>query len=230
MLRAGYYILQNVNEGCFQHSLVYGQDIATNICMLYGYNEDKNQFYILDYNKQGHFGSSVVSSREYFNAFSSVPNRNRLNFIKAKDNISFDFDFDQSIKLLNSHINSTNAYQDHNEYLNHIFGYRSVERSLREVKNEGMNITNFRVILEHKNILLKYFQYVTDTLQLVDGSFFDLYKKINEKMNIIFIKIVKKLMVCPNENNFDEECDAIRQINEAEADLISKYISNINNK
>lgn len=227
MLHAGYFVLQNVNEGLFPHSFAYGNSVAPNVCMLYGYNEYEDRFYILDYDKYGHFGSCTVSSEEYFGAVSSVPNRNRFDFIKVKDTVTFSFDFEHSINLLQSQIGSFNAYPDHLEYQNHIFGYASIERSLHEAEKGQLSISDFRAILEHKDVLSRYFQYVTQNLNLVDDYFYNYYKEINEKMHQIFMKIIKKSLSYSTENIFSKECDAIRRINEEEAALINKYVSNI---
>lgn len=219
-----YYCLQNVNEACFPHTYYYGGSVFNNISMVYGYDATKDVFMMLDYDSQDRFGTSRVSFDDYFAAISSVTVRNRLNFIKANQNHCFKFDFNHSLKLLNCYLHSQNAYSDHNEYTNHIFGYESVERTLYETQNNRMNIINIRAILEHKDILLKYFRYVTNNSYIKNENFLKIYEEINEEMHIIFMKILKKMMFAGNNCNYLKESDLIRRLNEKEAELLRCYL------
>ena len=155
-LEKGHYVLHNVNESYLSHTARYGKPDSNNIVMIYGYDFEKDTFLMLDYNAMGIFGTSEVISGEYLNSLAKVTVTNRINFIKAKQGLTFEFDFERSLKLLDCYVQSKNAYPDHDDYMNNIFGYEGVERSLREMQYTGVNLIRMRAIIEHKDVILSY--------------------------------------------------------------------------
>lgn len=221
-LSDGYYVIQNVNEACLFHTIKYGSDTVNNISLLYGYDALLDSFMMLDYNYHGDFCGSLVPAREYFMSISSTIGKNRLNFIKIKEGLQFDFDFEHSLNLLKCHVYSLNAYPDHDEYNNHLFGYESVKRSLDEIQNNGINMINIRVIMEHKNILLKYFRYITDYNYVNNQKYYEFYKKINVEMRIVFMKILKKSVL--KSNDYKPEINRICELNFEERKLLKNFL------
>lgn len=223
-LNQGYYLLHNVNEYCLPHASAYGQYIDNNIAMTYGYDEKKDNFLLLDYNRNGHFGSSAVPSKDYFRAIFAVTVTNRLNFIKAKKNLSWKFDNKKALNLLSCHIKSENAYSDHDDFKNNIFGYEGVERTLKELQSSEMNMIRIRVIKEHKDVVLKYMQYIVENGFTDNAEYYEAYKVICSNMNKIFMRILKRI-ICNDGRDFTCEIDAIRKLNESESELLQKYLS-----
>lgn len=226
-LHEGYYVLHNVNEAYLPHSSQYGESIETanNIALTYGYDREKDVFMMLDYDCNGRFGSSIVGTNDYLNSIANVTVTNRLNFIRAKKGLEFNFDISRALKLLGCHIYSKNAYPDHEDYKNNIFGYEGVERTLREISSNGLNIIRIRAIKEHKDIVLKHIKYVLDNHYIDRKEYYDDYKEIYNDMNIIFMRFIKKMI--SGRRNFNEEIDDIRRLNEKEANLIEKYLHEV---
>lgn len=222
-LNRGYYVLHGVNESCLSHTVRYGKPVSNNIAMTYGYNYKRNTFFLLDYNNKGRYGPSEVSYEEYFNSLKTVTIDNRLNFIKAKNGLVFNFDFERSIKLLKCHVHSQNAYQNHDDYMNNVFGYEGVERSLEEMQKTGINLVRMRVIMEHKNTVLSCLRYASDN-NLIDVNIVKYYNEINKKMHTIFMKIFKKAFVCKDNVNYSDDFDDIRLLNENEETLMKKFL------
>lgn len=178
--------------------------------------------YMLDYDAYGRFCVSSVPSNEYFHSVSQVTVSNRLNFVKAKENIDFSFDFEHSLKLLRCYLCSQNAYPDHVDYKNHVFGYEGVDMAFRDI--HCLNMVDIRAILEHKNIMCKYFEYITNNGYLKKDTYVLMYKDIALQMKIIFLKIIKKILLYKNNRDYTTECDAIRRLNEKEAKLLEGYL------
>ena len=221
-IKKGYYIVQNVDESCLKHTSKFGGVPVNNISMITGYDDINDAFYMLDYDAYGLFCVSSVPSNEYFHSVSQVTVSNRLNFVKAKENIDFSFDFEHSLKLLRCYLCSQNAYPDHVDYKNHVFGYEGVDMAFRDI--HCLNMVDIRAILEHKNIMCKYFEYITNNGYLKKDTYVLMYKDIALQMKIIFLKIIKKILLYKNNRDYTTECDAIRRLNEKEAKLLEGYL------
>ncbi len=221
-LQKGYYVLHNVNEGFLRHSSMYGV-ISNNIALTYGYNSETDTFQILDYNSRGAFGASMVSCEDYLKALSGVTVTNRINFIKAKDNLEFHFEEKKALKLLRCHIKSESAYPDHKDYINNIVGYLGVERTLKESLTNGINLIRIRVLQEHKDMIARYFKYIYDNKYIDTDIYYTEYMPIARNMHAIFMKLIKKSLL--NDQNCRQEIDAIRRLNENEAELLERYLN-----
>lgn len=219
-LKRGYYILHVSNEACY---LNY-PDSQDNIVLTYGF--DKSYFLLLGYSSNGVFGSTVVSVEQYFKSLETVTHCNRLNFIKVKKDLSFSFDFKKSINLINCYINSLNAYPDHEDYTCNIFGYESVERTIRDMKKHCFNIINIRVILEHKKILERYIQYLIKNNYLKNYSICIRYENIRKKMEVIFMRIIKKSLL-GSSMDLNENLDSILILNEEEKDVLASLLESV---
>ena len=132
-----------------------------------------------------------------------------------------------SIKLIECYINSKNAYPEYEEYKINIFGYESVERSLCVMSETRLNIISIRAIMEHKDIMLKYFNYMFENHYIDNEDIIKKYYDINQKMHIIFMKILKKGILNSNPKDFLSEYDTIRQLNKNESILLEKYIKSL---
>lgn len=225
-LKKGYYVLHRVNECALPHANVYQQKDSENNAMTFGYVYDEDSFIVLDYDKDGRFGSSFVCCKDYMNSLYTVNSEYflKLNFIKAKPGLSFAFNEERARKLLSCYINCENAYPDNPYYVNNIFGYDGVERALKEME-KGVNMIRLRVIKEHKEIILRYMEYVT-THHLIDSDYFlNEYREIKNKMNIVFMKILKKKFgFGQSETEYNLEYDEIRRINERESGLLYQFL------
>lgn len=194
--------------------------------MIYGYDKTSDSFFALDYNYKRNFGTSQIPSKEYLSSLTSMHFSNYLNFIKAKKDLIFKFDYERSLRLIKCYINSENAYPNYEEYKINIFGYESVERSLHVMSDIGLNIISIRAIMEHKDIMMKYFNYIIENHFIDNKEIVDKYNNINKQMHIIFMKILKKEIANINSKNYLEEYDVIRKLNEKEAILLENYLKN----
>ena len=225
-LNNGYYVLHNLNESYLPHSSMFGRFNANNISMVYGYNDTNDSFMLLDYDLNGRFGPSAVLSSDYLKALSAVTCTNRINFIKAKKGLCFEFDNNRALNLLTCHINSENAYTNHEDYINNIFGYKGIERAINEMYSNGLNMIRIRVIKEHKDVVQKYMKYVAENHLCDDRKYYNEYTTICNDMNCIFFKILKKMAVLKNEQDYGNELEEIKKINDKEAILLEKYLRN----
>ena len=221
-LKKGYYILHNINEAYLPHSATYGGSDFNNIVLTHGYDKDNDTFMLLDYDNTGRFGSSIVKSQDYLNSISRVTVTNRLNFIKSKTDLDFSFDQNKALKLLKCHIESQNAYLDHEDLKNNIFGYEAIERTLNCALKNGISMIRMRVIKEHKEIILKYLMSVFDYNYIDNKNFIIEYKLIVNQMNNIFMRFIKNNILGINQNI--ELIDSIRSLNYKEADLLDRYL------
>ena len=221
-LKKDYYILHNINEAYLPHSATYGGSDLNNIVLTHGYDKENDTFMLLDYDKTGRFGSSIVKSQDYLNSISMVTVTNRLNFIKSKPNLDFSFDQNKALKLLKCHIESQNAYLDHEDLKNNIFGYEAIERTLNCALKNGINMIRMRVIKEHKEIILKYLMSVFDYNYIDNKNFIIEYKLIVNQMNNIFMRFIKNNMLGINQDI--ELIDSIRSLNYKELDILSRYL------
>ena len=222
-LQKGYYVMQIVNEEFLRHSARYGCHFSDNIALIYGYCAKTDAFLMLDYNAEGRFGQSYVPSEDYFKALYSVTVTNRINFIKAKDNLDFQFEKAKAQKLLRCYIESESAYTDHADYVNNIVGYMGVERTLKDSLSTGINLIRIRAIQEHKDMVARYMKYVYENEYIDTKFYYDEYLIIAKKMHTIFMKLLKKDLL----KVYDTTCeiDAIRRLNEDEVKLLERYLS-----
>lgn len=221
-LSQDYYVLHKVNENYLPHTLFYSNNDNINIALTCGYDIEEKKFIILDYNKNGEFGLSEVYLNDYFNSLINVPKINTLNFIKTKNNLSFQFSQNNALKLLKCHLNSQNAFPDHIQFDNNLFGYEAIERSLRDMLCFGINMIRIRAIKEHKSVILNYFDYAIKNNCINNKNFYYHYLSIEHQMNIVFLKCLKKL--AQRKTDYIDEIDTIRRINEIEAEFLKKYL------
>lgn len=230
MLEKGYYVLHKVNEVYLPHTAAYGGAAANNINTLTcGYDDKSDVFFMLDYDGKGQFGISRVLCDDYLSSIAGVTVSNCLNFMQAKKNLTFQFDLKKSLQLIKCYIFSENAYPNHDDYKNNIFGYEGVERTLNDMEKNGINMIRVRAIMEHKEILLKYMKYVTDHNCIDSSRYYNDYFVICKDMKGIFMKVLKKMITCEDRCDYRKEIDMIRQLNEVENHLLERYLSEMNN-
>ena len=222
-LNNNYYILHKVNEEYLPHSDKYARESFYNIDMTIGYDFYNDMFLLLDYQQSGHFGISKVSSEEYLKSISTVNVKNALNFIKIKPGLSFEFDRERAIKLLDCHINSKPLFK-YKAYEPNIFGYDAVDRSISYMKDSGINLIRLRTIKEHKKIISNFMQ-ISSTLGYDPATYYTQYKEIEHKMDIIFMKIIKKWEV--NYQDYTNEIYLVEELNKVESDFLNNYIQKL---
>ena len=220
----GYYLLQKINEEFLTHSAMYGIT-SDNTVLIHGVDLKSRSFYILDYKKNGRFCTSKISFNDYLKSTATVIVPNRINFIKAKENLKWEFDYPNAKRLIKCYVDSTNAYPDNESIKNNIFGYEAVERTIKALQTQGMSLIRIRAIKEHKDILLRYFEYITQHEWLDDTSYVDNYNVLCNQMNVAFLKILKKMVLGESNLCFKEDIYTIEKINERERVLLERYLT-----
>ncbi len=223
-LNQGYYAIHRVNEAYLPHTNYYGENCINNNEMTFGYSQRCDSFFVLDYNQNGQFCSSLVNSNDYLKAIKITMSPIYLNFIKAKKEIDFCFDQPRALKLLRCHMDSITAYPEYKDFSNNLVGYRAVNRSLENMKNEGYDFIRLRVIKEHKNIVLRYFEY-TCANGIDDPYFLEQYKIIDKMMETIFMCAIRDAMNNASQQTIINRINSIIELNEKESQLISRYLT-----
>ena len=221
-LKNGYYVIHCINESYLKHTVYYGGDICNNLEMTFGFSEIKDVFYVLDYNKYGNFGGEAVSSNDYIRAIlTTTIQKKYLNFIRAKNNLTFKLDIEKAVKLLRCHISSKPAYS-YTAYAGNLIGYKAVNHTLDTFKNSGIDFIKMRTIKEHKDMVFRYFKYICDS-GMTSPSFFERYLHISKRMDNIFLCSIKDIITNASINT--ERIDLIAELNKRESQCIIDYLN-----
>ena len=122
------------------------------------------------------------------------------------------------------HIDSITAYPKYKDFSNNLIGYRAINRSLENMKDEGYDFIRLRVIKEHKNIVLRYLEFTC--VNGIDNPYFlEQYKIIDKMMENIFMCAMRDAMNNASQQTIINRINSIIELNEKESQLISRYLT-----
>ena len=156
-INEGYYINMNIDLFYISCSSKYGKFHLIHPNLVYGYDDEKEEFFICDFYDGFHYSSATIHYQEWQNAFAKTnyhqfhPDHKKVIFLKnEKDN---NFHIDINIKVI---IEKMEEYLNANSKV--AFLGLNIYQEINELfsKSDGsdINIKLFAHLVEHKRIML----------------------------------------------------------------------------
>jgi len=245
-LNEDYYIRFYVNEYYISESEAYLKYYHPHPLFIYGYDSDKEIFYIADFLKDGKFAFSQATFIEMKNAF----------FIMNEKDIDFDLDhllyFDQTIKIsfntknlivmLQDYLNGeTKAeysfFEDGTKITNHWLwesyerkpsvGISLYERLIINLQEEKYDLKAFAVLADHKKVLYMLCTYLHENNHLANGPVLcEVFYGIQQKA-LVIRNLLLKTRITKNNNYIKKSIDCMTELKFLELIYVKMLIDNI---
>lgn len=204
----GYYIILDLNEFYLEGKSSYKKCDFTHISFIYGYDKTEQVFKTAGYNSDGIYGSSDYSFTAIRDAFISATHH-CIECIKANADFRYIYSINTLRNDLKAYLYGENLayYFNKNVYLNYEFwafdfGHDMTlgiyaqttlltlidthidNRDKGEV--EPLDLRNFRVVMEHKNLLFSSLEYATGKSKLPPALVYEYRHNVRDPARVAF--------------------------------------------
>lgn len=245
-INCGYYIYLVVDQYYIpEYEYNYNVRHIPHDLMIYGYDQNKQIFYVADFFKSRKYGYATATFSEIEQAYIAVDGMDGMDWmdgvIMLKENKSYQHNFSITIlkNYISDYIKSENSNQRTlliNTWLNDkdfAFGlqvYTTLEKNLKnridKVKNVA--IQPFHLLWDHKriNLLLLEYLYKKGYVNNVD-YFYDIFKEI-ERSTLILRNLILKYNITKKKDIAYKAISLLRNISKKEEYVLKDFVKNIN--
>lgn len=238
-----YYLYFQVDEYYVPERGAFGKRHYIHDLLLFGYDDDKETYNIAGYNQEGLYTISKISYIQFENAFyanniDKEENEWADNIYLFKYNSKYDYKFNIKLlkKLMSDYLNSTNSFEEYKRYDNPqadtVYGlevYNKIVEYLHYLKageqpftQYGIDNRIFRLIKEHKLIMLERLHYINDYIIYIE-DLIEKYKDVLDITNKCHILAIKYRLL-PKERILDKLLNYIVIVKQADEDILSELL------
>ncbi len=166
----GWYFYSSFDEFFVPDRMEYQKGHTIHDFMIYGYNLEKGIYYILGFNKDFMFDTTIITFKQFEEAFSAgIDDNYVIKLMKKKEKFSYNFDMYNVFDLLSDYFYSRNSSARYRYFINpeanKVFGmniykylYEFIELLLdNKIPND---IRPLHIIYEHKKCMNLRFKYM----------------------------------------------------------------------
>lgn len=239
-LESNQYIYSKFDEFYVPNRLAYGEVHYIHDFLLYGYDLDNSEYFLLGYNEKQHFAPTRISFSEFEKAFFSTHNEDPgLDLINANLNTQYDFDVTLVCEMLDDYLNSRNSSERCRvygvKYKDYVFGmglYEPMKGYFQSMKDsdEIIDLRLLHVLYEHKKCMSMRIKYMLENNYLdKNTTLYDDYVKIeNKTLEIRNLQI--KYNLHRNISYLDRTIQALTAIEAAEKALLEDLLNMLSRK
>ncbi len=241
-LNLGYYVMTYTDEFFIPYRVSYTKKHFRHEIMIYGYDLNNSQFYVIGYNDTGTYYPTCVSFSEFENSFlNSIKKTNDLILMKAKDSESYrpsyEFDMENVRNLLSDYLLSKNTsfnYRTLGNPNDFVYGISIYDQLIKYYENilvngsEEGDIRHFHLLYEHKKTMvsrLEYFvekKYIDNNNTNLITSFYKLENEARNNRNILI-----KYNITKNKNKLNTLIESLHKMYKDEKKTIEVLLEAI---
>jgi len=178
------YSITHVDEFYIANKESYQRRHFRHVIFIYGYNDLDHSFETLGYNKNGIYGKSQISYKDFRRAYDANEKIEHIASIKIKSNNHFEIDFKLIKELCEDYLYSRNTSRRYRIYekptSDVTYGlnvYKDVENYLSALEkgDRGIDFRLLRVLWEHKRCMCQRLKYMIDHRLIKDKDMLNIY-------------------------------------------------------
>ena len=238
-LTQGYCIIIELNEFYVPDRLSYHNKYRQHSSMVYGtYMKNGERFFnLIGYKASKHYAPTTISEGELYKAFSSLREDTRADgwpiILLRRNNKEYKYNNRRIAFHLKEYWNSGLDEPTYNDgYV--LFGLdaaRKLIEILKDIKN-GLYRKDYRLLslyMEHKKIMLKRIDHLTETGVKFDEGLINKYEEIYKKSEMCF-QLFMRYTITNQGELIDKIVEIIREINAEEEAIFFNIYKSVKNK